>query len=287
MGRMVYVNGNLVPNDEAKISVFDHGLLYGDGVFEGIRVYAGKVFRLEKHIRRLYEGARAIRLGIPLSDDEMTRAVLDAVAANPELRDAYIRLLVTRGVGTLGLNPLLCKGPQVIIIVDTIALYPEELYEQGLEVITAKTRRMHPAALNPGVKSLNYLNNILAKLEGIDAGAPETLMLNQDGHVAEATGDNLFIVRDGVVQTPLVSDGILVGVTRAEVLDICRVQDRRTEEVSITPDDLYGADECFLTGTAAEVIPVVRVDGKSIGDGRPGPVTREVLGEFRRRTKGA
>jgi len=286
MGRLVYLNGALVPKDEAKISVFDHGLLYGDGVFEGIRVYGGRVFRLDEHLRRLYEGARAIRLTVPLSEDEMRRAVADTVAANADLKDGYIRLVVTRGVGTLGLGPTLCKQGQVIIIFDTIALYPDEFYEHGLELVTARTVRNHPDALDPHVKNLNYLNNILAKIEGLDAGVVEALMLNYRGEVAEATGDNVFIVRGGVVQTPSLDSGILEGITRDEVIRLSREKGREVQELRITTDDLLAADECFLTGTAAEVIPVVKLDGHAIGDGKPGPVTREILADYRRLTRG-
>ena len=285
MSRLIYINGELLPKDQAKISVFDHGLLYGDGVFEGIRTYGGRVFRLEKHLRRLYAGAEAIRLTIPLSQAQMAHAVTETVAANGDLSNGYIRLVVTRGVGTLGLNPMLCGSPQVIIIVDTITLYPKELYENGLKLITATTVRNHPKALNPFVKSLNYLNNILAKLEGIDAGVPEALMLNHEGYVAEATGDNVFIVHNGVVQTPPVSAGILEGITRGEVIDICREQGREVQEVATRLKDMLVADECFLTGTAAEVVPVVSVDGRAIGDGKPGPVTLDILGAFHRRTQ--
>jgi len=286
MGRLVYLNGALVPRDEAKISVFDHGLLYGDGVFEGIRVYGGRVFRLDEHLKRLYEGARAIRLTVPLDQEAMAQAIWDTVAANSHLTDGYIRLVVTRGVGTLGLGPTLCKQGQVIIIYDTIALYPEELYEKGLELVTAKTVRNHPDALDPHVKNLNYLNNILAKIEGLDAGVVEALMLNYRGDVAEATGDNVFIVRGGVVQTPSLDSGILEGITRDEVIRLCRDKGREVQEIRITVDDLLAADECFLTGTAAEVIPVVKLDGHTIGDGKPGPVTREILADYRRLTRG-
>ena len=286
MGRLVYLNGALVPRDEAKISVFDHGLLYGDGVFEGIRVYGGRVFRLDEHLKRLYEGARAIRLTVPLDQEAMAQAIWDTVAANSHLTDGYIRLVVTRGVGTLGLGPTLCKQGQVIIIYDTIALYPEELYEKGLELVTAKTVRNHPDALDPHVKNLNYLNNILAKIEGLDAGVVEALMLNYRGDVAEATGDNVFIVRGGVVQTPSLDSGILEGITRDEVIRLSREKGREVQELRITTDDLLAADECFLTGTAAEVIPVVKLDGHTIGDGKPGPVTREILADYRRLTRG-
>lgn len=286
MARRVYLNGELVPKDEATISVFDHGLLYGDGVFEGIRVYARKPFRLEKHLRRLYEGAEAIRLDVPLTRGEMVRAIEETLDANADLVDGYIRLVITRGVGTLGLNPMLCEQGQVIIIFDTVALYPAELYESGLDVIIARTVRNHPKALNPNIKSLNYLNNILAQIEGLNAGVTETVMLNSKGHVAEASGDNLFIVRDdGRICTPPLDAGILEGITRSEVIRICRDQGRQVDEATIVPDDLLAAAECFLTGTAAEVISVVRVDGHAIGCGKPGPVTRAILDAYRLLTR--
>ena len=285
MGRLVYLDGQLVPKEQARISVFDHGLLYGDGVFEGIRIYGGKVFRLDKHLWRLYESARLIHLAIPLSTEAMNRAVLDAVAANGDLRNGYIRLIVTRGVGTLGLNPRLCKEQQVIVIVDTIAIYSDEMYERGLEVIIAQTIRNQPGALDPRVKSLNYLNNIMAKVECLEAGAAEAIMLNHEGCVAEATGDNVFIVRGGTVLTPPLSAGCLPGITREEVFDICRALDRKFQEADLRPADLYGADECFLTGTAAEVIAVARIDGRPVGSGHQGPVTQAIREEFHRRIR--
>ena len=286
MKRLVYVSGRLVPKEEACVSVYDHGLLYGDGVFEGIRVYGGQAFRLEKHVRRLFDSARSIRLAIPMTAAEMSQAITDTVAANSDLRDGYIRVLVTRGVGNLGLNPNHCGRPAVIIIVDTVALYPPELYEKGLAVITAATMRNHPNALSPRIKSMNYLNNILAKIEGLEAGVPEVVMLNHLGMVAECSGDNIFIVRDGQVRTPSLNAGALEGITREEVLDICRVQGRVALECDVTRHDLYIADECFLTGTAAEVIAVTHVDGRMVGDGAVGPVTKAIQAEFRRRTHG-
>jgi len=286
VARLIYMNGQLVTKENAVVSVFDHGLLYGDGVFEGIRVYAREAFRLEKHLERLYAGAEIIRLAIPLTIQQMTAAVRQTIDANPDLADGYIRLVVTRGVGGLGLNPMICKQPQVIIIYDTITLYPRELYENGLHIITAKTVHNHPQAIPPKVKSLNYLNNIMAKIEGLDAGVLETLMLNYRGEVAEATGDNIFIVRGGAVQTPALECGFLEGITRAEVFDICREKGLQVEELVLWPKDLLAADECFLTGTAAEVIPVVKIDGHTIGSGKPGPVTRAILDVFHARTKG-
>jgi len=284
MDRKVWLNGDLVPCEEARISVFDHAVLYGDGVFEGIRSYAGKVFRLEEHVRRLYDSARGIRLPIPMTPEEMAKAVTDTLAANG-LEDSYIRVVVTRGAGTLGLDPNRCEHPAVFIICDKITLYPKELYENGLEVITASTMRNHPNAVNPRLKSLNYLNNILAKIEAIDAGTLEAVMLNHLGYVAECTGDNLFIVRDEVVFTPPIAAGILEGITRDEIIDVARSQGTEVREENLTRQDLYVADECFLTGTAAEVVPVVRIDKRPIGDGKPGPLTKRLAEAFRRRTR--
>jgi len=284
MGRKVWLDGELVDRDQAKISVFDHGVLYGDGVFEGIRSYAGKVFRLEAHVRRLYDSARGIRLAIPMSPEEMAKAVTDTLEANG-LQDSYIRVVVTRGAGTLGLDPNRCERPCVFIICDKIALYPKELYENGLEVITASTMRNHPNAVNPRLKSLNYLNNILAKIEAIDAGTLEAVMLNHLGYVAECTGDNLFIVRDGRIFTPPIAAGILEGITRDEILAIAREDGIEVREENLTRQDLYVADECFLTGTAAEVVPVVKIDKRPIGDGTPGPITRRLGEAFHERTR--
>jgi len=284
MGQKVWLNGNLVEREDAKISVFDHGLLYGDGVFEGIRSYSGRVFRLKEHIRRLFDSANGIRLGIPLAADELAKAVADTLQANG-LKDAYIRVVVTRGVGTLGLDPNRCQSPAVFIITDRIELYPPELYENGLEIITAATMRNHPNAVNPRLKSLNYLNNILAKIEAIDAGTLEAVMLNHQGFVAECTGDNLFIVRDGVLFTPPIAAGILEGITRDEIIAIAEDFGIKVREENLTRHDLYVADECFLTGTAAEVVPVVRIDKRTIGDGHPGPITKRLAEEFHRRTR--
>ncbi|MGB2754614.1 MAG: branched-chain-amino-acid transaminase [Phycisphaerae bacterium] len=284
MGTNVWLNGKLVDRDEAKISVFDHGLLYGDGVFEGIRSYSGRVFRLKEHIRRLFDSAKGIRLGIPMTPDEVAKAITGTLEANG-LKDAYIRVVVTRGVGTLGLDPNRCQSPTVFIITDRIELYPPELYENGLEIITAATMRTHPNAVNPRLKSLNYLNNILAKIEAIDAGTLEAVMLNHQGFVAECTGDNLFIVRDGVLFTPPIAAGILEGITRDEIITIAEDFGIKVREENLTRHDLYVADECFLTGTAAEVVPVVRIDKRTIGDGKPGPVTKRLLEEFHRRTR--
>jgi branched-chain amino acid aminotransferase len=284
MSRQIYINGKFFAQEDAKISVFDHGLLYGDGVFEGLRSYRGKVFRLEEHIRRLYESAKAIWLEIPMSPDEMCDAVNESVSIN-KIDDGYIRLVVTRGAGTLGLDPNRCSNPQVIIIADTISLYPKELYEKGLEIITVSVQRNHPAALSPRIKSLNYLNNILAKIEGIQAGCIEALMLNHKGEVAECTGDNVFLVRQGVLQTPPLEAGILEGVTRDAVIEIAKEAGIEVREMPLTKHDVYIADECFLTGTAAEIIPVVRVDSRLIGSGKPGPMTRDLEKRFKKLTQ--
>ena len=280
----VYINGELLEKDEAKISVFDHGLLYGDGVFEGMRSYGGKVFRLEQHLDRLWNSAQAIWLEIPLSREEMAAAVSQTLAANG-IKDGYIRLVVTRGVGTLGLDPNRCSQPQIIIITDKIELYPEDFYRNGLEIVTASTLRNHPAALNPRIKSLNYLNNILAKIEGLKAGCIEALMLNHKGEVAECTGDNIFLVRDGVLQTPPLDAGILEGITRDAVIELAGEANIEVREMSLTRHDVYIADECFLTGSAAEVIPVVKIDSRTIGSGQPGHITRDLIQRFRKLTR--
>ena len=282
---LVYVAGQLVDKSEAKVSVYDHGLLYGDGVFEGIRVYVGKVFLLEEHVDRLYESARAIRLEIPMSPAAMAQAVRETVAAN-KLTDGYVRLVVTRGAGTLGLDPRKTADPQVIIIADTIALYPPEMYADGLRLITASTIRNHPQALSARIKSLNYLNNILAKIEGSDAGCVEAVMMNHLGHVAECTGDNIFLVKNGVLSTPSTDSGILEGITRNCVSQLARQAGYEVRETTLVRHDIYVADECFLTGTAAEVIPATSLDGRLIGTGKPGPVTRDLLERFRKLTRG-
>ena len=279
----VYINGKLYPKDEAKISVFDHGLLYGDGVFEGIRCYNGNIFKLSEHIDRLYDSAKAISMEIQLTRDELKDAVINTLKAN-NLKDSYIRLIVTRGVGKLGLNPFLCAESQVIIITDFIQLYSKELYEKGLDAIIVPTIRNHSDALNPNVKSLNYLNNILAKIECINAGATEGIMLNKDGYVAEGTGDNIFIVKDNGIITPPTTAGILIGITRNVVIELANEAGMTVKEEQLTRDDLYNADECFLTGTAAEIIPVVNLDGRKIASGKPGKVTLSLLKKYQELT---
>jgi len=279
----VYINGKLFDRDDAKISVYDHGLLYGDGVFEGIRVYNGKVFRHKEHIERLYESARSIALEIPMSPADMIKAVDDTVKANNKV-EGYIRLVVTRGPGNLGLDPRSCK-PNVIIIVDDISLYPKELYENGLKIVTSSLIRNHPNALNPRIKSLNYLNNILAKIEAIRAGCLEALMLNHKGEVAECTGDNIFIVKKGILKTTPPDAGILEGVTRNVVMELAKKAGIPLVEATMTRHDIYAADECFLTGTAAEVIAVTECDGRPIGTGKQGPVTKQLREAFVRVTK--
>ncbi len=286
MSRKVYVAGKLVPAEQATVSVFDHGLLYGDGIFEGIRVYGSRVFLLKEHIDRLYESALAIRLQIPLSPEETAKAVEETVKAN-ELIDGYVRLVVTRGPGSLGLDIRRTSNPQVIIIADTISMYPPEMYENGMKIITASTIRNHPGALSPKVKSLNYLNNIMAKIEGTDAGTEEALMLNHNGEVAECTADNIFIVKRGVLKTPQPDCGLLEGITRGAVMRLAREADIEVRECVLVRHDIYTADECFLTGTGAEVIAVVSLDGRMIGSGKPGPITRNLLERFRRLTRGA
>ena len=279
MAAKVYINGKIYEKADAKISVYDHGLLYGDGVFEGIRVYSGKVFRLRAHVDRLFESARAIKLEIPLTREQMMEAITSTVKAAGK-DDGYIRPIVTRGAGYLGLDPRKTSDPQVIIIVDDIALYPLELYENGLKLATVSTIRNHPNAVNPRIKSLNYLNNILAKIEATQAGCLEALMLNHLGDVAECSGDNIFVIKRGVLRTPPTDAGILDGITRGAVIELAQVANIPVQEVGLTRHDIYAADECFLTGTAAEVIPVVECDGRPIGSGKPGPITRQLRERF-------
>ncbi len=281
---IIYLNGEYVPRERAVVSVFDHGLLYGDGVFEGIRAYHGRVFKLGDHLDRLYAGARAMTLEIPVSKSEMQEIVLETLRRN-NLRDAYIRLVVTRGVGDLGLDPRKCPKAFIFCIAASIVLYPDELYKNGLSVVTASTRRNIPTACVPRVKSLNYLNNIYAKLEANLAGMPEAIMLNNEGYVAEATGDNIFLVKKDVLITPPVSAGILEGITRNAVIDIAREKGIPVEERMFTLFDVYTADEVFFTGTAAEVIPCINVDGRLIADGKPGKMTWELIAAFHELTK--
>jgi len=280
MGLKIYINGQIVPQEDAKISVFDHGLLYGDGVFEGIRAYNGKIFTLDEHLDRLYDSATAISLKIPITKAEMAEAIKQTMKAN-NLTDSYIRLVVTRGIGKLGLDPNKCATPQIIIITDTIELYSKALYERGLDIVTVTTIRNHFSALDPKIKSLNYLNNILAKIESIQAGAGEALMLNKDGYVAECAGDNVFIFKNNILRTPPSSAGILVGITRNVVMKLATEMGLQVKEELMTRYDLYIADECFLTGTAAEIIPVVKIDGRTIGTGKPGKLTLDLLKRYR------
>ncbi len=275
----IFINGKYYSKEDAKISVFDHGLLYGDGVFEGLRAYSGNVFRLQTHLERLYESAQAIMLTIPLSSSELGAAVRATVARN-KITDGYIRLVVTRGAGSLGIDPGKTSDPQVIIIADRIEMYPRELYENGMEIVTASTIRNHPAALNPRIKSLNYLNNILAKLEGKRAGCLEALMLNHVGEVAECTADNIFIVKRGELRTPPIDAGILEGVTRNAILELALQAGITCQQITMSRHDVYTADECFLTGSGAEVIPVVKVDSRPVGDGSVGPMTKQLSAAF-------
>ena len=275
----IYMNGKLVDKRDATVSVFDHGLLYGDGVFEGIRAYNGRVFRLKEHVERLYDSAQAIALKIPMTRNQMIKAVVQTCKAN-RLRNGYIRLVVTRGVGTLGLNPFVCRKSSIIIIADSIQLYPEELYEKGMKVVSANTVRNHPLAIPPQAKTLNYLNNILAKIEALDSGVPEVIMYNHEGFVAEASGDNVLIVKDGIVYAPPAEAGALPGITRGIVIKLARGQNIQVVEKNLTRFDLYVADEFFLTGTAAEIIGIVEIDKRVIGEGRPGPVTNRLRKKF-------
>ncbi|HEV2434827.1 MAG TPA: branched-chain-amino-acid transaminase [Verrucomicrobiae bacterium] len=280
----VFIDGKYYDERAAKISVFDHGLLYGDGVFEGIRAYHGLVFKLREHIDRLFCSAKAILLNIPMSHAHIMRAVVEACRIN-KIRDGYIRLVVTRGAGTLGLNPNRCKNPSVIIIADKIQLYPPALYQKGMEIVTVPTVRSLHSALNPAIKSLNYLNNILAKIEANHAGCEEAVMLNAEGFVAECTGDNLFIVKQGELQTPPLSAGALYGITRGVVMELAEEEGLAVSEPNLTRYDLFNADECFLTGTGAEIVPVVKIDGRVIGAGKPGPITRKLVTEYHALTK--
>ena len=278
----IYLDGKFVEEAEAKVSVFDHGLLYGDGIFEGIHLYGGNVFRLEEHLERLEYSARALLLAMPLSRKELSWVVCETCRQN-NLTDAYIRLVVTRGVGDLGLAPWLCPKPTVFCIASKISLYPKEHYDNGLSIVTVPTRRINPAALPPTIKSLNYVNNILGKIEAKQFGALEAIMLNDQGYVAECTADNVFIVHKGEVITPSASQGALKGITRGTMFDIAKDIGVPIREADMTRYDVWCADECFLTGTGAEVIPVVKLDGREIGSGKPGPITQRILASFRQR----
>lgn len=280
----IYIDGKFYSERDAKVSVFDHGLLYGDGVFEGIRAYNGRVFKLKEHIDRLFYSAKAIMLDIPIPHAAMMKAVVDTCRAN-KLRDAYIRLVVTRGPGTLGLNPNRCKKPCVIIIAGKIQLYPEEYYNKGMEIVTVPTTRNLHSALNPAIKSLNYLNNILAKIEANQAGCEEAVMLNAEGFVAECTGDNIFIVKNEQLFTPPLSAGALYGITRGTVIELAQESGYKVSEPNLTRYDLFNADECFLTGTGAEMIPVTKIDGRVIGTGKPGTITKQLIENYHALTK--
>ena len=275
----IFIDGQFYDEHNAKISVFDHGLLYGDGIFEGIRAYNNRVFKLKEHIDRLFCSAKAILLNIPISHADVCQAVVNTCREN-NLREGYIRLLVTRGPGGLGLNPNKCKHPSVIVIADKIQLYPPEFYQQGLTIITVPTTRNLHSALNPAIKSLNYLNNILAKIEANNGGCEEAIMLNAEGYVAECTGDNLFLVKGTQLLTPPLSAGALYGITRGVVMDLARQSGLQVSEPNLTRYDVFNADECFLTGTGAEVVPVVKVDGRVIGQGKPGPRTKELVQKY-------
>jgi branched-chain amino acid aminotransferase len=280
----IFIDGKYYDERNAKISVFDHGLLYGDGIFEGIRAYHGSVFKLKEHIDRLFYSAKAILLPIPMTHAQLMRATVETCRKN-KIRDGYIRLVVTRGVGTLGLNPNRCKNPSVIIIADKIQLYPPELYQRGMDIVTVPTTRNLHSALNPAIKSLNYLNNILAKIEANNAGVEEAVMLNAEGFVAECTGDNLFIVKNAALCTPPLSAGALYGITRQTVVELAEAAGLEVSEPNLTRYDLFNADECFLTGTGAEIVPVVKIDGRVIGTGKPGPITRQLVEDYHALTK--
>jgi branched-chain amino acid aminotransferase len=275
----IFIDGQYFDEQNARVSVFDHGLLYGDGIFEGIRAYNGRVFKLKEHIDRLFYSAKAILLTIPMSHAQICKAVVDTCRENG-LREGYIRLVVTRGVGGLGLNPNKCKHPSVIVIADKIQLYPKEYYDNGLTIITVPTTRNLHSALNPAIKSLNYLNNILAKIEANNGGCEEAIMLNNEGYVAECTGDNIFLIKGNEMLTPPLSAGALYGITRGVVIELARASGLKVSEPNLTRYDVFNADECFLTGTGAEVVPVVKVDGRVIGEGKPGPRTRELVKKY-------
>ena len=285
MDPLIWIDGKLFSKSEAKLSVYDHGLLYGDGVFEGIRQYNGRIFEKEAHVQRLFESAQGIRLKLPYTSAQVGAALEETLAAN-KLRDCYIRLVVTRGVGYLGVSPKNCTTPVTIIVADSIQMYPEETYKTGMAIITASVTRNHPNSISPRIKSLNYLNNVLAKWEAIDAGVPEALMLNHLGFVAECTGDNIFIVKHGELITPPAEAGILLGITRAVVMGLAREAGVPVFERNLERQDVYVADECFLTGTGAEVVPVTKIDNRPIKDGKPGPVTGRLLEAFHKKVRG-
>jgi branched-chain amino acid aminotransferase len=285
MSLKVWIDGKFYEKADAKVSVYDHGLLYGDGVFEGIRIYNGRIFEAQAHLVRLFDSAKAIRLTVPYSAEQLKAAVEETAKLN-NFTDCYVRLIITRGVGYLGLNPNKCPTPSAIIITDLIEMYPKEMYEKGMSVITSSVIRNHPNALSPRIKTLNYLNNILAKIEAADAGVPEAVMLNQEGNVAECTADNIFIAKAGTVYTPTTSDGILEGITRRAILELCRRHHIPCVEKTLQRHDLYCADEAFLTGTGAEVIAMTRIDGRPIGPGTPGPITRRLMEAFHSHVRG-
>jgi branched-chain amino acid aminotransferase len=280
----IYIDGKYYDEHTAKISVFDHGLLYGDGIFEGIRAYNGRVFKLQEHVDRLFSSAKSLILSIPLGHAQMMAAVVETCRRN-KLRDGYIRLVVTRGPGTLGLNPNRCKKPSVIIIAGKIQLYPPELYERGMEIITVPTTRNLHSALNPAIKSLNYLNNIMAKIEANNAGYEEAVMLNPEGFVAECTGDNIFMMSEGRLLTPPLWAGALYGITRRVVMELAAESGMEVRETNLTRHELFNSDECFLTGTGAEIVPVVKIDGRVIGSGKPGPATKKLVEQYHALTK--
>jgi branched-chain amino acid aminotransferase len=280
----IFIDGKFCSERDAKVSVFDHGLLYGDGVFEGIRAYNGRVFKLREHIDRLFASAKAILLDIPMSHAQICKATVDTIRAN-KLRDCYVRLIVTRGVGTLGLNPRSCKKPSVIIIAGKIQVYPPELYARGMDIVTVPTTRNLHSAVNPAIKSLNYLNNILAKIEANNAGVEEAVMLNAEGFVSECTADNLFIIKNGALCTPPLYAGALYGITRGTVMELAEQQGIKVTETNLTRYDLFNADECFLTGTGAEIMPVIKIDGRVIGTGKPGPIAKQLIAEYHALTK--
>ncbi len=284
MSRKIYINSEIVSEENAKVSVLDHGYLYGDGVFEGIRAYNGRVFKLDEHIKRLYQSAKTIMLKIELTPAEMKEAILETIRAN-ELKDAYIRVVISRGIGDLGLDPLKCKNSTLVIIASKISLYDPKFYEEGLKIKTVPTRRNGPEMVNPRIKSLNYLNNIMARIEANLMNSPEAIMLNSEGYVAECTGDNIFIVYDGELITPPITAGILRGIKREVAMQLAEELGLNVKEMLFTRHDLFNAEECFLTGTAAEVIPVVEVDGRQIGSGKPGPYTNNIIEKFRELTQ--